>query len=851
MKYKVKAVAALLAFAMLLGIVASAAPDENDVLYSISGKIINNTTVNLQEVYITIENNSFSKTLEFIETTVEEDGSLDYAFDGLTAGTYSVSILGMTDYSNYIESDSIITVSGDTAKDFTLTAYKISGSIINNTGTELFDVQAFISGNGCDRDFFFDDEIAPGESIPFSFNGLPPGIYSLDFYANGENFYEEKFLQIRVKDADIVQDIEFVRYKVYGKIKFPDSHENIEYVELQAFNDENGDLSYAEYDEELKDGNLSYELLGLSPGKYTLEITWVYNDNTNTSYIEREIVIDSADKELNLNLSAEGKLSGTITVPAGYNPGFIRVSCDNQEFYVEEVDNSNGSTALTFEYELEGLIEDATYATIQWDGVSYSRLIDIKKNTTLNYKLGSGTLSGSLIIPSGITPSALKNVRIYIKTAALSGIKPDDSLAFSVDKIACGEHEVNVSFTYNHKWYLYTMPVLIQGATTMRIPVLTNITQEGGSIDYDVDAKNYSISAFGQSSVSLNLYTGELIVPKEYVVAGYSIDGGMNWKKGALDSRTLTKLFDKGMSLILTNKMDGRDSADDALEIMFPDIEKRPAPPKVVVNYSIFADKTGATNGNWTLTEKGSSTPLTNFEIALTDGKKDIIADKETGLEYGSFPKKGISVPGLLSSGKQAKVQYFVRTPAIVSNDLCIPPSKPAKVKVGGIGKAPNAARDYKNEIIKGKADLSVYLGAIVGTNSGSMSTLTKATAKSGVDISSYLDTSSNIAYAWTAATDKKPASAKAVIMLSPRADISEVSADEVITFDDKGKPTLNGDYEVKNGSTWGKLNSTSKEIVVRKKSTARSEKSGTDSGTAASLERTGVIEDGTFTWTD
>lgn len=297
-----------------------------------------------------------------------------------------------------------------------------------------------------------------------------------------------------------------------------------------------------------------------------------------------------------------------------------------------------------------------------------------------------------------------------------------------------------------------------------------------------------------------------------FTVAAYSVDGGKKWTKGALPTGDkFTKLFDKDLTLWVVDKWNSADIkegktvvekkgvAPDAAYIKFPKINKRPKAnaEKLVVNYAICADSSGATNGNWTLAKKDATTAtIDGYEYGLSsDGKKVS--------SWSDVPAAGTP----LGTGK-TKTTYLVRSKATDTT----PASKPFKVSVSNLSAAPKYKIDYKTEVIKLKKGDTYQIGT---------SSSIKVTEAKGInlDVSAAITNNSSI-YVWKAADAKKPASEKQTITPLVRAEINDMI---LIVEDGKIKDNLSA-YEFYNPGTkkWGSLPkvSAAAKFDVRKKAT-------------------------------
>ncbi|MCL1819272.1 MAG: hypothetical protein FWG36_01300 [Oscillospiraceae bacterium] len=215
----------------------------------------------------------------------------------------------------------------------------------------------------------------------------------------------------------------------------------------------------------------------------------------------------------------------------------------------------------------------------------------------------------------------------------------------------------------------------------------------GGATDGDA---NGTISKGDAPAPHINL-TAET-VNAGYEVAAYSIDGGKKWKKGPLpEDKKLAGLFNKGMTLWLTDKYNDKDVkeektvvakkgvADGANVVKFPKIEKRPkANAEKLAPFYYHA-----TPSSWFMTKKGAKTysePTGKYEWADTeDGKAASSA-------WQSLPDVGWTIE---DTGTKKTVLF--RSAPVADEGKYIPGSKIFKVKPAAYGKAPN----YKIKSVK------------------------------------------------------------------------------------------------------------------------------------------------------
>jgi hypothetical protein len=303
----------------------------------------------------------------------------------------------------------------------------------------------------------------------------------------------------------------------------------------------------------------------------------------------------------------------------------------------------------------------------------------------------------------------------------------------------------------------------------------------------------------------INLSRETIALPSGFSVAAYSTNGGAKWVVGALPKGDRwNKLFDKGLSLCLTNKFDHKTKqpADNAQQITFPTINKRPKgnPDKLVPNYLIHADPTGRTNGAWTLSQKSTKnnivmTPsIEGYEMCVSDA-----SGKKPNGKWSPLPENGTLVEAAVKGQKKL---YFVRSIATDAGGYT-PASSIFKVKPATLQKPTKYKVNYKKETVKLKKGDFIYTGKlepgvadfeiksldeeetelwlilynIQNTGDSSWETVfTKPTAYVGlgkkavtVFLEDYLDEEITYLTFWKPATFNKPASEKQVNKLAPR----------------------------------------------------------------------------------
>lgn len=410
-----------------------------------------------------------------------------------------------------------------------------------------------------------------------------------------------------------------------------------------------------------------------------------------------------------------------------------------------------------------------------------------------------------------------------------------------------------------------------------------------------------NIPAKEDEVVTLDVTNEKLIIKEDssFEIAGYSLDGGEKWKKGAPTDKVIASLMKKGGKLVLTDKLDSKGkvpfagTADDPSAVLLTFSEVKPAPklPKLTVSYDLLADPTGKTTGCWTLvsaedsakeaaavrkelriawTKDGKTPVIVGKAYILNADKTDYIIDEESGFTYGKFKvESGASVSNGIeiaptTGSKAGKQTYLVKLAAKRNSDGSVTPaSKPSKIKVSDQIMEPKLKVNYKTETIKLKNDMTAYfgVGSIPKNANGKIDTasvtadgfiaaagksvvnFSSKDAKKPIQLGAYLDEIETSVTVWYAATAQKPASRKQVITLAPRAVLTDTEYDVTV-----GKIKPNKILEVydKTTGSYGALQKVSGAYkgTARLKNTAKSNKNNGYTGFAAS--RSGVL---TITW--
>ena len=375
---------------------------------------------------------------------------------------------------------------------------------------------------------------------------------------------------------------------------------------------------------------------------------------------------------------------------------------------------------------------------------------------------------------------------------------------------------------------------------------------DSGIVYNKKDVIVYAKDASGENTEGtyINLTTEKFVTDLDYKC--YSIDGGEKWKAATkkLTDKNISSMLNKGMTFVIADKFDSKAKkpSNDAIVYTFATLNARPAAPKFKVDYAEYADQTGATRGQWALTDASgavlTSADLVKLDIGATDSKGKTVT--EAG--YGSWPSTGGLNVAPIDGTKVAAHTYFVR----VAPTTDTPASKVVKVKVKGQQKAPKLKVDYKKETLKVKKDMIVYFDDTPSASAekatgelkaysdlaGKYIIVDEEMAKNGIDISAYITNERNTIMVWSGATSKKASTAAQTIVLAARQEIAEEELSP-----SGGKLKLDKKYEVYDEAKdkWGSLPKVeaSCELKIRLKATA---KGGAESDSTYAASNTATL---------
>lgn len=283
---------------------------------------------------------------------------------------------------------------------------------------------------------------------------------------------------------------------------------------------------------------------------------------------------------------------------------------------------------------------------------------------------------------------------------------------------------------------------------------------------------------YAPDSAVIDLVTETMTLPDGFTVAAYSLDGGQKWRKGA-PKGSVVHWVSKDLSLCLANAYDAktkkptvgvRGGAEGATIIRFPKIAGRPKKEQYTVNYYIYADKTGVTTGQWTLSPKKSIVAADVSGLQIAAAKADHKTLDENG--WGAFMDgQGINV-----KPKSGKTTYILRVAPIGGNDgHARAVSKTFKITALGLLKAPACKLNVSGGIIKLQRGVVFAVaefsndGGVIWPDCGVLTPVTKEEAKTPMplknDSASYYGKTLLFRIA-APDTGKKPASAVQVMTM-------------------------------------------------------------------------------------
>ncbi len=404
-----------------------------------------------------------------------------------------------------------------------------------------------------------------------------------------------------------------------------------------------------------------------------------------------------------------------------------------------------------------------------------------------------------------------------------------------------------------------------------------------GQIDYDTDFINdviiYATDSNGQKlqNTYINLTTEEFVTDLDYTY--YSINNGRSWTKATkkIDYKKLQSLLKKGFTLkLMKGTMVKSKPSEDSVVYSFEKINKRQKLSALKINYAIYSDYSGLTNGQWTVMVNGIEVNVAKYWFGIADSTGKQISEKGWGL----WPyMDGVWIKDVVAD-KQLKEKYLYKLPAFGNT----PASVTKKVTVYGLAKASKTKVNYTYENMSLNKDYLVYYGEEIPDTRADKeklirktdeapfeyidaSVVTTAKDRSVTDylgkvfdnnsdkpvkllLTAYITDERNTIIVWKKATTTKPASAHQVIRLAARGPV----ADENTSFTVKNgalkfkiDKTLSYTYYEASTNNWKSVPpkiTTNTILTIRAKNTAKGGKEN-DTQHATGYESYLVLEYG------
>jgi hypothetical protein len=264
----------------------------------------------------------------------------------------------------------------------------------------------------------------------------------------------------------------------------------------------------------------------------------------------------------------------------------------------------------------------------------------------------------------------------------------------------------------------------------------------------------------------INLTAETVTLPSGFTVEAWSVDGGKKWKAGALpEGARLAKLFDKGMTLWVTDNFNKKDikegkkvvdkkgPAKNANIVKFPKIDRRPKANSEKLRPVYQEEVTAVSYRAYWQPLKGTAPPALAYEFSLSaNGKTPDDA-------WAVLPSNGFD---LKAAG--TKETYIFRTIPVAdaNTNKYVPGSKTFRLKPKALVKAPNLKANEKKGILKTKKDFWVQPKDAAAVKYTSATELKIVSAAPG---NNQLMQNTEVIL-WAAATGKKPPSEKQSLTL-------------------------------------------------------------------------------------
>jgi hypothetical protein len=265
-----------------------------------------------------------------------------------------------------------------------------------------------------------------------------------------------------------------------------------------------------------------------------------------------------------------------------------------------------------------------------------------------------------------------------------------------------------------------------------------------------------SINNFEDRRFWINLTRETINVPSDYSIVGFSITNGDKWRAVSsrpFDNFFLSRLLNNQSTIVITNNLNvkPRRPAEGAVTVTFPTIAGRPRTPRLVANYQIAEDRTGATTGQWVLSvPRGAESKKDGLQIAVADSTRRVPNNRGWGKFHNEDATyNGIQIVPLRSpNSKPARVTYLYRLEP-KGGDRPIAASRARRVTVFSQQRAPTYSE--RNNAVRLRANTYVSM------NGEPPVIYTEKTDFTVLNITGNIEI-------WMAATIRRPASAKQVI---------------------------------------------------------------------------------------
>jgi hypothetical protein len=279
-------------------------------------------------------------------------------------------------------------------------------------------------------------------------------------------------------------------------------------------------------------------------------------------------------------------------------------------------------------------------------------------------------------------------------------------------------------------------------------------------LESDFDHKENVIAPGSADGFSINLSFDSITLPAGYAAVVFSTDGGNRWRAARADTFSAARfpaLLNRGMTLHISDKpldKTTKKPPEDSV-VTFPIINRRPAAPRLVINYAVAADPTGETPGEWVLTERnGTAAVRDGVEIGrgVTVNRR-IVLD---GAGYGQFlPDRGVPVEPSVNDKSERSI-FFIRTAPQVNENVYTAAGRTRRITALGQLKRPHYIT------ITRSATNTKPASAIVRVRPGTYVTINGETMLYTVrtDINVLGIEARDINF-WHSATARRPASAK------------------------------------------------------------------------------------------